>query len=74
MRKPQTTGVAIRKARQARGWSQAELAESIGVTQPTVSNWECDRMMPRAGMAIAIAEMLGLDEWRGFRRLFKLSA
>ena len=74
MGKRQTTGAAIKAARLAKGWSQAELAESIGVRQETVSGWECGRMVPRTGIAIAIAEVLGVADWLRFRRIFKLSA
>lgn len=36
----QTMGERIRLLRQARGWSQTELAEKVGVTGGAISQWE----------------------------------
>lgn len=36
----------LQKARSRAGLSQVELAEKVGVTQPTVSNWEHERGTP----------------------------
>lgn len=33
-------GARIRSYRMARGWSQADLASKIGVSRPTVTQWE----------------------------------
>jgi transcriptional regulator with XRE-family HTH domain len=71
MRHQKTTGETIRQARLAGGWSQSELAALIGVRQETVSGWETDRMRPAVESAICLAELLGLDDWLKFRRVFK---
>ena len=34
------TGAAVKQLREARGLTQAELAERIGVSSKTVSKWE----------------------------------
>lgn len=38
----------IRTRRASLGITQAELARRIGVTQPTISNWEAGRVIPRS--------------------------
>ena len=39
-------GENIKKIREAKGWSQYELAEKIGVTFQAISSWERDEYMP----------------------------
>lgn len=46
----QRLGAAIRRARQAQEWSQAELAERLQVTQPAVSGWERGRGLTEANL------------------------
>ncbi len=45
----------IRQLREARGWSQLELANRIGVTPSTVYNWERGRSEPSASTLRQIA-------------------
>jgi len=52
-------GATIRAARKAEGISQAQLAESIGSTQPQVSAWERGTRSPKASDLQRIAEALG---------------
>ena len=40
------TGDQIRKAREAKGWSQRKLAEFMGVSQPTIKFWEQGKRTP----------------------------
>jgi transcriptional regulator with XRE-family HTH domain len=56
--------VRIKEARQARGWSQQDLAERIGVSQPTIVHWEQGTHTPR-NMALArLADSLGVSrQW-----------
>ena len=48
----------IRKIRKAKKLSQVELAELLGVTKQSVSNWENDNIQPTVEMLIKIAEAL----------------
>lgn len=59
----------IKKLRTACGITQVQLANSLGVTKQSVSNWENDNIQPSIDMLIRIAEffqvstdyMLGLE-------------
>lgn len=55
----QTTGAIIRKARQRRFLTQAQLAERLGVAREAVSAWERGRHSPLR-YAGAIEEVLGI--------------
>ncbi len=52
-------GERIRVARKNIGLKQADLAERLGVTQPTVANWESGVHDPRQLMLAKIAETVG---------------
>jgi putative transcriptional regulator len=45
----------IRELREAKGWSQLELANRLGVTPSTVYNWERGRSEPTASTLRRIA-------------------
>lgn len=51
----------LTQARKARGWSQKQLANKVGVSAKTVSNWEIGRRKPRADHARALNSILGLE-------------
>lgn len=38
-----TLGAALKAAREAKGWSQAEVAARLGVRQPTIANYEAGK-------------------------------
>lgn len=50
--------LGLRQARIARGLSQAQLAESMGVDQATVSRWERGTQLPDSGMQARLREFL----------------
>lgn len=50
----------IRELREEHQWSQLELANRLGVTPGTVSNWERGLFEPRARQLRALAEALGV--------------
>ncbi len=54
----------IKQARKALGWSQAELARRMFVTQPTVAAWELGFKAPHTKNLTRLAIMLGVSfEW-----------
>lgn len=50
---------AMRKIREARGFSQLEFAMALGVTPGAVSHWENGRRKPGIDDLARIAELLG---------------
>lgn len=48
----------LKKQREKRGITQAELAKKLGVTQEAVTKWETGRNKPRASTLIKLAEIL----------------
>lgn len=60
------------KLRKKRGCEPAEeVASALGVTQQTVSNWECDQGAPSLDKAADLARLCGVslddlvaDEWK----------
>ena len=51
----------LREARTERGWTQAELAERVGVTRKTVNTVENGIFTPSATLAIKLAQALELS-------------
>lgn len=56
-----TIGHRIRAARKALNLNQESLASRLGVSQPTVANWEADAHNPRQLMLAKLAEALGVS-------------
>lgn len=54
----------IRELRRAADMSQNQLADNMGVTQETVSNWETEVFLPRARQLPELAKLFGctIDE------------
>ena len=52
-------GQAIREAREAKGWSQVELAARLKVAAETVCRWETGSMRLRPTSKIALESILG---------------
>lgn len=57
----------IRELRQARGLSQARVAEDVGVSKPAVCKWETGVSVPRTELLPMLARVLGcsIDELFG---------
>lgn len=51
----------LREARDAKGWTQAELAARVGVSRKTVNTVENRVFTPSATLAIKLAEALDLS-------------
>ena len=56
-----TIGEKILNMRKARGWSQEELAERVGVSRQAVSRWESGTAKPDADKIIAICDLFGVS-------------
>jgi putative transcriptional regulator len=50
----------VRELRSERGWTQAELAERLGVSRQTVNSIESERYEPSLSLAFKIAAVFGL--------------
>ena len=50
----------IRMQRAARGISQVEFADRLGVTKQCVSNWENDNVLPSIEMLTKLADFFGV--------------
>lgn len=51
----------IRRLREEHGFSQLELAERLGVSRTTVTQWENSTSSPRMGMATKIANVFRVN-------------
>ena len=55
------TGSTIKKLREARGMTQAQLAERIGVSDKAVSKWETAKGLPDISLLEPLAQALGVS-------------
>ena len=56
----ETLGNRLREAREAAGWTQAELAERIGVSRKTVNTVENGVFVPSALLALKMSRALSV--------------
>ena len=56
-----TMGEKILNMRKARGWSQEELADRVGVTRQAVSRWESGSAKPDADKILAVCDLFGVS-------------
>lgn len=56
-----TVGERLRKARTKLKKTQADMAELIGCTQPSIHDWESDRVLPRTQDVRRVAKAYGLE-------------
>lgn len=54
-------GERIREARQAKGLTQQDLADALGVQRAAVSQWEKDQTSPTNDKLAKLSEMLSVD-------------
>jgi DNA-binding XRE family transcriptional regulator len=59
-----TLGQHLRKKRFGSGMRQTQAAQLLGVSDRTLSLWECDRLQPKRVYWPAIAAYLGFDPFR----------
>lgn len=55
-----TLGEKLQKLRKARGWTQEELAEKVGVSRQSLSKWESDGALPDTANVIVLADLFGV--------------
>ena len=58
---PKDLGAIIKDSRKSRDWTQADLAERIGVFQKDISNWETKPEKITIDMLIILCAALDLD-------------
>lgn len=56
-----TIGDKILNLRKARGWSQEEMADRVGVTRQAVSRWESNSAKPDADKIVDICDLFGVS-------------
>ena len=56
-----TLGEKLQKLRKARGWTQEELAEKVGVSRQSLSKWESDSTLPDTANVIILADLFGVS-------------
>ncbi|MGE5099394.1 MAG: helix-turn-helix transcriptional regulator [Deltaproteobacteria bacterium] len=47
----------VRDLRTARGWTQQELADAVGVSRQSINSIECDRYIPSLPLALLFARV-----------------
>lgn len=57
----QRTGLFLTELRKEHGWTQAELAQQLGVTDKAVSRWETGRGLPDTALLLPLAAALGVS-------------
>lgn len=60
-------GDQIREAREARGWTQADLAKRLRVGKKTISNWEGNHVRPKNRLGM-LRDLLGIEVEPGEER------
>lgn len=53
-------GEKLSMLRKARGMSQEQLAEQLGVSRQAVSKWELNEAVPDVGRVVALSELFGV--------------
>ena len=56
-----TNDSLIAQARLAKGWTQTQLAEAMGISQQQVQKWESGQRKPKMKALMKIADVLNVD-------------
>jgi len=51
----------IYELRMSFGWTQVQLAQKLGITKQTVSNWENDNIQPSIDMLVKISKVFSVS-------------
>ena len=54
-------GIRISELRNARNWTQVQLAQKLNVSKQAVSNWENNNILPSVEMLIKIARLFSVS-------------
>ena len=57
----ESIGKFIAQCRKARGFTQAALAERLGITDRAVSKWETGKSLPDASTMLPLCELLDIN-------------
>ena len=49
----------VKDLRVARGWTQQQLAEAVGVSRQSINSIECNRYIPSLPLALTFARVFG---------------
>ena len=63
-KEPTTLGEHLKKKRFATGIRQSESARILGISERSLSLWECDRLLPTVPYHARIIAYLGYDPFR----------
>lgn len=55
-----TPRIDVKALRTARGWTQAQLAERVGVSQGAVAHWDLGHREPTASNALRLSQVFGV--------------
>ena len=65
--KKERFGLELAAARTRKGFTQADLAEAVSVTERSISLWERGKVVPRPGIRMVLAQhLLGAENKDGF--------
>lgn len=53
-------GEKLQRLRKARGWTQEQLSEKLGVSRQSLSKWESDAALPDTVHVVALADLFGV--------------
>src|SRR6266852_3591382 len=53
---------ALKRARFARGWTQAQLAKQLSITKRSIVSWETGARIPGVGMILLLLDVLNPEE------------
>lgn len=60
----------LKETREKVNLTQVKVAEQVGITEVSYQNYEAGERIPRADVAIAIAEVLKIKSFKQFKALF----
>lgn len=62
--------IKLIETRNKKGLTQVEVAEKVGITPVCYQRYESGERIPRANIAIRIADTIGVKSYKDFKELF----